>query len=80
MIVDNADDVIRMIQDLINVELGLASGGNGELSASDMFTVVEKLDNVIDVTIITDILCDQIVSMISDMLISKSDMNSVANM
>ncbi|KAJ3598735.1 hypothetical protein NHX12_000642 [Muraenolepis orangiensis] len=76
---DNAAEVVQMIKDLINLELGTANGGDGDLSASDMVTVVEKLENVVDVAIVTPILCNEIVSMISDMLISKSDMNSVAN-
>ncbi|CAL8263208.1 unnamed protein product [Lota lota] len=77
---DNAADVVQIIQDLIDVALGVASGGDGELSASEMVTVVGKLDDVVDVSVVTDILCNDIFSMISDILISRSDMNPVANM
>ncbi|KAJ3587876.1 hypothetical protein NHX12_011471 [Muraenolepis orangiensis] len=53
---DNAAEVVQIIKDLINVELGTANGGDGDLSASDMVTVVEKLDDVVDVAIVTPIL------------------------
>ncbi|KAK0148908.1 Adhesion G-protein coupled receptor G4 [Merluccius polli] len=76
----NAVEVVKMIQDLINVELGTGSGGDGELSASDMVTVVEKLSDVVDVSVVTDFLCDKLLNVISVLLISKTDMNSVANM
>ena len=78
--VENAADVVQIIQDLLDVELGLADGADGELSASDMVTVVEKLDDVVDVSVVTVNLCINIFSMISDILISRSDMAPVSNM
>lgn len=76
---DNAAEVVQIIQDLIDIELGSASGGDGELSASDIVTLVGKLDDVVDVSVVTSVICHEIVGVISDMLISKTDMHSVAN-
>ncbi|XP_030223940.1 adhesion G-protein coupled receptor G4 isoform X1 [Gadus morhua] len=76
---ENAMDMVQTIQDLVDVELGSGSG-DGELSASDMVTVVGKLDDVVDVSVVTAELSNDIFSMISDILISRSDMAPVSNM
>ncbi|CAL8269840.1 unnamed protein product [Boreogadus saida] len=77
---ENAVDMMQTIQDLVDVELGSGSGSDGELSASDMVTVMGKLDDVVDVSVVTAKLSNDIFSMISDILISRSDMAPVSNM
>ena len=72
-------DMVQTIQDLVDVELGSGSG-DGELSASDMVTVVGKLDDVVDVSVVTAELSNDIFLIISLILISRSDMAPVSNM
>jgi hypothetical protein len=78
--VENAMDMVQTIQRLLFYELVYGSGSDAELSASDMVTVMGKLDDVVDVSVVTAELSNDIFSMISDILISRSDMAPVSNM
>ncbi|XP_071772292.2 adhesion G protein-coupled receptor G4a [Centroberyx gerrardi] len=75
----NAAEVVDMIQDLIDVEFGSAAVGEGELSASQLDTVMEKLDAVVDISVVTRALGAEIINIIADILVSKSDITPVAN-
>lgn len=64
-----------MIRDLVDAQLG----SHEELSASDLDTVVHKLDEVVTVSIITPDIGADIVDIIADILQSKTYMTPVAN-
>lgn len=64
-----------MIRDLVEAQLG----SNEELSASDLDTVVYKLDEVVKVSIITPDVGADIVDIVADILQSKTYMTPVAN-
>ncbi|KAM3867020.1 adhesion G-protein coupled receptor G6 [Diretmus argenteus] len=76
---DNAAEIVDMIRDLINVEFGSTGTSEGELSASHLDTVVEKLEKVVDISTVTPALGTDIVKIIADILISKSDITPLAN-
>lgn len=65
-----------MIQDLLDVELS----SSAELSSSDLDTVVEKLSEVVDVSIIKPAVGANIVNIVANILLSKTDVTPVANM
>lgn len=65
-----------MIQDLVQVELGNST----ELSASDLDTVVEKLIEVANISVIKPAVGADIVSLVADILLSKTNVAPVANM
>lgn len=71
----NAAEVVDMIRDLVEAQLG----SNEELSASDLDTVVYKLDEVVKVSIITPDVGADIVDIVADILQSKTYMTPVAN-
>ena len=73
-------DMVQTIQRLLFYELVYGSGSDGELSASDMVTVMGKLDDVVDVSVVTAELSNDIFLIISLILISRSDMAPVSNM
>ncbi|XP_076595857.1 adhesion G protein-coupled receptor G4a [Chaetodon auriga] len=71
----NAAEVVDMIQDLVDVQLG-----NGtELSASDLDMVVEKLNEVANISIIQPSVGVSIVKIVADILLSSTDITPVAN-
>ena len=77
---ENAAEVVQILQDLLDVELGSGGDIDGELSSSEAVTVLGKLDDVVDVSVVTNSLCYDIFYMISDMLISRTDMSPVSSM
>ncbi|XP_073342675.1 adhesion G-protein coupled receptor G2 [Pagrus major] len=64
-----------MIKDLVEAQLG----SNDELSASDLDTVVYKLDEVVKVSIITPDVGADIVDIVAVILLSKTYITPVAN-
>ncbi|XP_074529758.1 adhesion G-protein coupled receptor G2 [Halichoeres trimaculatus] len=71
---DNAEEVVSMIQDLVDNQLGSST----ELSPSDLDTVVEKLSEVVDVGTIKPAVGANIVNIVADVLFSKTDITPVA--
>ncbi|XP_019718863.1 adhesion G-protein coupled receptor G4 isoform X2 [Hippocampus comes] len=71
---DNAAEVVDLIQNLVNSMLGNAT----QLPPSELHTVVEKLNQVVNVTTVTQELGDNIVRVFSDILISDTDVAPVA--
>lgn len=65
-----------MIQDLVDVQLNT----NEELSASDLDTVVEKLSDVVNISIVKPPVGANIVNIVADILLSKTDITPVADM
>lgn len=65
-----------MIQDLVDVQLNT----NEELSASDLDTVVEKLSDVVNISIVKPLVGANIVNIVADILLSKTDITPVADM
>lgn len=65
-----------MIQDLVDVQLD----NDAELLSSELDTVVEKLSKVVDISIITPAVGANIFNIVADILLSKTDISSVANM
>lgn len=65
-----------MIQDLVNVQLG----NTAELTSSELDTVVEKLNQVVDISNVKPALGANIVNIVADILLSKTDVTAVANM
>ncbi|XP_061542585.1 adhesion G-protein coupled receptor G2 [Phycodurus eques] len=71
---DNAAEVVDIIQGLVN-----ATVGNGtQIPPSELNTVVEKLNQVVNVTTVTPTLGGNIISIFSDILISTTDVTPVA--
>uniref|UniRef100_A0A8C5BYQ5 Adhesion G protein-coupled receptor G4a n=1 Tax=Gadus morhua TaxID=8049 RepID=A0A8C5BYQ5_GADMO len=77
---ENAMDMVQTIQRLLFYELVYGSGSDAELSASDMVTVMGKLDDVVDVSVVTAELSNDIFLIISLILIPRRDMAPVSNM
>ncbi|XP_056295587.1 adhesion G-protein coupled receptor G4 isoform X2 [Pseudoliparis swirei] len=71
----NGAEVVDMIQDLVDVQLG----NSAELSPSELNTVVEKLCEVIDISIIKPAVGANIVNIIADILLSKTYITPVAS-
>ncbi|KAM9849666.1 adhesion G-protein coupled receptor G6 [Aulostomus maculatus] len=72
---DNAVEVVDMIKDLVKAELG----DTAELSSSELDTVVEKLNQVVDVSIIKSSVGSNIVNIVADILLSETVVTPVAN-
>ena len=51
-----------------------------KLSSSELDIVVEKLNQVVDISVIKPALGINIVNIVADILLSKTDVNPVANM
>nr|XP_046178718.1 adhesion G-protein coupled receptor G4-like [Oncorhynchus gorbuscha] len=68
---NNSADVMDMIEDLL--------GDEGDLSDSQLATVVQKLDEVLWVSTVTPQLGRDIVNIVADILVSNSDLSAVAN-
>lgn len=73
---DNAAEVVDMIQDLVDVQLDY----DAELLSSELDTVVEKLSKVVAISIITPAVGANIFNIVADILLSKTDITRVANM
>ncbi|XP_051934892.1 adhesion G-protein coupled receptor G2 [Hippocampus zosterae] len=71
---DNAAEVVDLIQNLVNSTLGNAT----QLPHTELNTVVEKLNQVVNVTTVTPALGGNIVRVFSDILISDTDVVPVA--
>ncbi|XP_061691689.1 adhesion G-protein coupled receptor G6 isoform X2 [Syngnathoides biaculeatus] len=71
---DNAAEVVDIIQGLVNATLGNAT----QIPPSELNTVVEKLNQVVNVTTVTPTLGDNIVRIFSDILVSETDVAPVA--
>ncbi|KAM9356679.1 adhesion G-protein coupled receptor G6 [Symphorus nematophorus] len=72
---DNAAEVVDVIEDLVDAQLG----NSAELSASEVDTVVEKLSEVVDISIIEPAVGADIVNIVADILLSKTNITPVAN-
>ncbi|CAK6964668.1 adhesion G-protein coupled receptor G4 [Scomber scombrus] len=71
----NAAEVVHMIDELVDDQLG----DTDKLSSSELDIVVEKLNQVVDISIIKPALGANIVSIVADILLSKTDVTPVAN-
>ncbi|KAM8848836.1 adhesion G-protein coupled receptor G6 isoform 2-T5 [Synchiropus picturatus] len=67
---DNAAEVVGMIEDLVN--------GSTQLDSTDLQTVVEKLDEVVNIGTMKPDLGHSIVNIISDILVSETDVTAAA--
>lgn len=72
---DNAADVVDMIEDLVDAQLNSSQ----ELSASELESVVEKLSDVVDISVVDPVVGTSIVNIIADILLSNTDINPVAD-
>lgn len=64
-----------MIQDLVKEQLDSSE----ELSPSDLHKVVDKLTEVVDISIVTLHVGTNIIKIVSDILLSKTDVTHVAD-
>nr|XP_015804819.2 adhesion G-protein coupled receptor G4 [Nothobranchius furzeri]XP_054595207.1 adhesion G-protein coupled receptor G4 [Nothobranchius furzeri] len=71
----NAAEVVDMIQDLVEVQLGDSS----QLSSSELGSVVEKLSEVLDVSTIEPDVGGDIVNIVANILLSETDVTPVAS-
>nr|XP_012773042.2 adhesion G-protein coupled receptor G4 isoform X1 [Maylandia zebra]XP_023010521.2 adhesion G-protein coupled receptor G4 isoform X1 [Maylandia zebra] len=71
----NAAEVVVVIQDLVVIQLGNSS----ELSPSHLESVVEKLSEVVDESIVNSAVGANIVTIVSDILLSNTDVTPVSN-
>ncbi|XP_067455735.1 adhesion G-protein coupled receptor G6 [Thunnus thynnus] len=71
----NAAEVVDVIQDLVDAQLG----NTAELSSSELDTVVEKLNQVVDISIVKPAVGAKIFNIVADILLSKTDVTPVAN-
>lgn len=72
---DNAADVVDMIEDLVDVQLN----SSAELSASELESVVEKLSDVVDISVVDPVVGTSIVNILADILLSNTDVTPEAN-
>ncbi|KAM6924195.1 adhesion G-protein coupled receptor G6-like [Xenentodon cancila] len=72
---DNGAEVVGIIQDIVNVQLG----NNSQLSSSELGSVVGKLWEVVDTSIIESDCAADIVSIVADILLSETDVTPVSN-
>ncbi|XP_039976498.1 adhesion G-protein coupled receptor G2 [Xiphias gladius] len=73
--IGNTAEVVNIIQNLVDVQLN----NSPELSSSELDSVVEKLNEVVDISVIKPAVGANIVTIISDILLSKTDVTSVAS-
>ncbi|KAL3044649.1 hypothetical protein OYC64_013021 [Pagothenia borchgrevinki] len=71
----NAAGVVDMIQDLIDVQL---DDSESELSSSELDTVVDKLREVVHISSTTPAVGANIVNIVANILLSKTDLTPVA--
>lgn len=67
--------MVGLIQDLVDAQLANSS----ELSASDLEAVVEKLTQVMDISIITPAVGTDVVNVVADILLSETHITPMAN-
>lgn len=65
-----------MIEDLVDVQLNSSE----ELSASELESVVEKLSDVVDISVVDPVVGASIVNIVADILLSNTDVKPVADM
>ena len=70
-ITDTAEDVLQMIVDILKE--------HDSLDKCDLQTVLNKLQEVLNVTVVTPDLAEVIVSIMSNILNSKSDLQPFTN-
>ncbi|XP_035983368.1 adhesion G-protein coupled receptor G4 isoform X2 [Fundulus heteroclitus] len=71
----NAAEVVDIIQDLVDVQLS----NNSQLSSSELGSVVEKLGEVVDVSVLEPEVGGDIVNIMSNILLSETDVTPVAD-
>nr|XP_029133553.1 adhesion G-protein coupled receptor G4 isoform X4 [Labrus bergylta] len=71
----NAEQVVDMIQDLVSNQLE----NNTELFSADLDTVVDKLGEVVDASVVIPAVGADIVNIVADILLSKTDITPVAS-
>lgn len=64
-----------LIEELVDVQLN----SSGELSASELESVVEKLSDVVDISEVDPVVGANIVNIVADILLSDTDVNPVAD-
>ncbi|XP_013860150.1 adhesion G-protein coupled receptor G4 [Austrofundulus limnaeus] len=72
---DNAAEVVDMIQDLVDVQLGNGS----QLSSSELGSVMDKLSEVVEISPIEPVIGGDIVNIVANILLSETDVTPVAN-
>ncbi|XP_054886866.1 adhesion G-protein coupled receptor G6-like [Poeciliopsis prolifica] len=72
---DNAAAVVDIIRDLVDVQLS----NNSQLSSSELGLVMEKLSEVVDVSIIEPKVGADIVNIVANILLSETDVTPVAD-
>ncbi|PWA18670.1 hypothetical protein CCH79_00005668, partial [Gambusia affinis] len=72
---DNAAEVVDIIQDLVDVQLS----NNSKLSSSELVLVMEKLSEVVHVSIIELKVGVDIVNIVANILLSETDVTPVAD-
>ncbi|XP_043983760.1 adhesion G-protein coupled receptor G2 [Gambusia affinis] len=72
---DNAAEVVDIIQDLVDVQLSI----NSKLSSSELVLVMEKLSEVVHVSIIELKVGVDIVNIVANILLSETDVTPVAD-
>ncbi|XP_072251383.1 adhesion G-protein coupled receptor G6 [Leuresthes tenuis] len=72
---DNAAEVVDMIQNLVDAQLG----NSYQLSSAELGLVVEKLSEVVDLSMISPDVGADVVNIFGDILLSETDVASVAN-
>lgn len=71
----NAAEVVDIIQDLVQAELA----NNEELSSPQLDSVMEKLGEVVDISLIQPAVGAGIVDIVANILLSKTNVSPVAN-
>ncbi|XP_027863851.1 adhesion G-protein coupled receptor G4 isoform X2 [Xiphophorus couchianus] len=72
---DNAAEVVDIIQDLVDVQLS----NNSQLSSSELGLVMDKLSEVVDVSIIEPKVGVDIVNIVANILLSETDITPVTD-
>ena len=72
--VDNAAEVVDIVQDLVDVQLSNSS----ELSSLELDSVVEKLNEVVDISVIKPAVGADIITVIAVILLSETNVTPVS--
>lgn len=73
---DNAADVVDLIQELVDSQLT----GTGELDGSELESVVKKLSEVVNVSLVEPPVATEIMGIVADILLSDTDVAPLADM
>ncbi|XP_075902454.1 adhesion G protein-coupled receptor G4a [Nelusetta ayraudi] len=73
---DNAADVVDLIQELVDGQLT----GTGELDDSELESVVKKLSEVVNVSLVEPPVATEIMGIVADILLSDTDVAPLADM